>query len=367
MASLIWYYIFVFLIFVQALLMAQKKSTTILFICFFELLFIMGYREYYGDILIYLNVFHEIKRTYWMSIFNWASHMEVGYLFFNKLLSYFVDSSRAFTLCTSAIILGGFFVFIKKFSTNYFLSIMIFVTFLFPSVLSYGRQDLIATLTTVIGTSFIIKRQFFRFLICIIIAMTFHTSAIWMLGIYFLYGKRFKLRYIFLGIIGAVIVMTFFSPIINNVFSVLGRYSDYTGTRILMDLKTASIVKTLIYGSIALFIFFTYYSRPLLLRKQERYIKTDFLLFVTLLIFLLFVVSIQATILERLNIYLCYYLLIILPMCLQCYKNILRSFIFCIIIGFFLSYNTTVSLLRPGWLASFSQYRFCIEEIISEE
>ena len=136
---------------------------------------------------------------------------------------------------------------------------------------------------------------------------------------------------------------------------------------ILMDLRTASIVKTMIYGSIALFVFFTYYSRSHLLREQEGYIKTDFLLFITLLIFLLFMVSVQATILERLNIYLRYYLLIILPMCLHCYKGILRNIIFCIMVSFFLSYTTTVSLLRPGWLASFSQYRFCIEEIVIEE
>ena len=98
------------------------------FIIFF---FLVGFRSVYSgnDTLTYLNLFDYCKTLKFDILEN--TRYETGYLIFNIFLGYFNIDHRLFLIIFSAIFNFHIFKFIKDNSTNYFLSVMMYVGLLF--------------------------------------------------------------------------------------------------------------------------------------------------------------------------------------------------------------------------------------------
>ena len=104
MADLWQYYLLITIIAIQGLFCLRNGNKFFLSITFVELFFISGFRNWNigNDTLNYVNTFIATCSSFDLS----RSHMEKGYLLFNKFLSLFTDNPQIILIVTSFFIIG---------------------------------------------------------------------------------------------------------------------------------------------------------------------------------------------------------------------------------------------------------------------
>lgn len=348
MADLWQYYLLIVIVAIQGLFCLKKNNKTFLFISFFELFFISGFRNWNigNDTLPYVNTFVATFSSFDLSNF----YMEKGYLLFNKVLSLFTENPQSILVVTSFCILSAIFCFIYKYSKFVFLSTLIFVILEFSGTLNIVRQEM-SLIIILLGFVFVIERKFLYFLIFCILAATFHKVAILALVLYFIYPFNVKMKNIFIILISAMFIFIFIAPIIEEVISVTGRYQSYLENRLMgEELKVASIVRTLMNFLIFLFCFVSYFFVHKQKESNKNFIlRPQFLVLSSLIALCIQFVSIRGTILERIVIYFSFFNIISIPAFINCYSKNIKFILILFIIGLFILYKSIVFIYRPEW------------------
>lgn len=122
--------------------------------------------------------------------------IEIGYKFYNKLLSCIWDNPQMITIANSFFIMFPLYRLIKKYSSNYWLSIFLFFTMGFYQTSLNLTPSAIASLIALNGLEYIRKKKILPYVGCILLASVFHYSAFLFLPLYFcdylkLTAKRF--------------------------------------------------------------------------------------------------------------------------------------------------------------------------------
>lgn len=114
--------------------------------------------------------------------------------FFNRVLiniSQYLDFTQLYFIITSFIIIFSFYKVFKKYSTDFTISTLLFLSlpiFFFNS-LSIIRQ-FVAVSIIFYGFTFIRNRNFYKFLFTVFVASMFHKSAVIGIVLYFLYNRK---------------------------------------------------------------------------------------------------------------------------------------------------------------------------------
>ena len=342
------YYLLIVIVSIQGLFCLRNSKKIFLFITFLELFFISGFRAWHigNDTNVYVNLFSHIVDNYDLSF----SYMEKGYVLFNKFLSFFTDNPQAILIVTSFCILGVIISFINKYSKFIFLSTLLFVILYFAGTLNIVRQYM-SLIIVLSGFHFVVKRQFIKFLLCCLLAVTFHTSAIAAVVLYFVYPLNIKIKNIITILIITILIFVFIAPFLDYVFKILGRYESYMG-KILMgeEIKLASIIKTLVNFVVFIFCFvsfFFFYNKE---KHTEVFIlRPQFLLLLSLLALCIQFISVRGTVLERVAMYFSFFNIISIPSFINCYPKHVRIIITGIILFCFICYTSIVFINRPNW------------------
>lgn len=120
-----------------------------------------------------------------------AYHSEFGYVGLNWLIAHITNNRYIFifcyTICMYAIIIECF----KKYAKNYYLASILFMALIFFFSFTYLRQMFAAA---IIGLSikYIIERKFLRFCVILLVAFSFHNSAIIFFPMYFIANKKYS-------------------------------------------------------------------------------------------------------------------------------------------------------------------------------
>lgn len=348
MADLWQYYLLIVIVAIQGLFCLKNNNKIFLFITFLELFFVSGCRNWNigNDTISYVHTFiasfSQIDLSY--------SHMEKGYLLFNKILSLFTDNPQAILIVTSFFISVVTMCFIYKYSKFIFFSALLFIILHFSGTLNVVRQY-VALMIILLGFTFVIKRNFVWFLLCCLFATTFHYSAILGLVLYFIYPLNIKIKNIIFILIIMVLIFVFIVPVLDRVMVITGRYNSYLGN-ILMgeETKIATVVKILIEVFIFLFCFISYFF--VYNRKDEQVIfiiRPQFLLIASLLALCIHFISIRGTVLERTAIYFSFFNIIAIPSFVNCYPKSIKLILSLFIIGLFVLYKSIVFVYRPEW------------------
>lgn len=200
------------------------------------LILVSGLRYYVGtDYISYINIFNEASMYSLDTML--STRIEVGYVILNKLLAMIFTSPYVAIFVTSAIIVIFIFMGAHKLiknKNNLPYSILIFMLTLYPQSFNMVRQAM-AIAICFYAYSFLFERKPIKYILFILLATSFHSSAILCLPLYFLYSKKSdkkKLRNIVLIIF--LIVILNFNIIIwlfNNV-SIFSKYLAYLDVQI---------------------------------------------------------------------------------------------------------------------------------------
>ena len=212
----VYYIIYMLILMVSVLLYAKdfnkQKAKKIICIVAFVSLFLMfalrhprmgidlGYRQSNG----YLASFSTIARFSWFDAFqNKVMHYERGYILFNKLVSVFSENQQFFLAVSAFVTLLPIVYVIFKDCDYPDLAIYVYIGL--PSfMMTYsGVRQAIAISICFLALMYIINKKPIKFILTVLLAMTFHDSAwIFLLAypVYYLPMNRSRRMYSYLAI-----------------------------------------------------------------------------------------------------------------------------------------------------------------------
>lgn len=256
----------------------QKKKTSfywvITFIALALPILMAAYRSCGTDTLTYMRNYIYTRRTPVKEILERMSGFsESGHTLLTKFLGYF-NSVRIYLGAYAAITVCTFYLASKEYKKEGIaLSMLMFYFGTFVGSFNIMRQS-VAVVLVAFSLKYVFKKDFLRFMFFILLASTFHTSAIFVTFVYFLWTKNDKLiPWFFLGIIllvGAVISFNlegFLGSFSDAEFESqsLQRYVGYTSNEI--EAKNRDFYLTLLI----MVIFLVHYSRLVKVDKRNSF------------------------------------------------------------------------------------------------
>lgn len=117
---------------------------------------------------------------------------ELGYAYLNILLSYITANRYIFIFIVTLIIYVLYYVNIRRYSEDYKVALLLFFGLLFFFTFTYLRQ-MIGVGIAGLSYKFIYERKLWKFVIVVLIAASFHNSALILLPVYFIPIKKYSM------------------------------------------------------------------------------------------------------------------------------------------------------------------------------
>ncbi len=148
---------------------------------------------------------------------------ELGYINLNILISYITSNRYFFILTITFVIYIFYYISFKRYCNNYTFALLVFMGFFFFFTFTYLRQ-MIGVGIAWIGIKYVYKRNFLKFIFCILLAASFHNSAIILLPLYFIPIKKFNPKFIIIFMIMCLLLGLSGGP--SSLFRIYGGVMD---------------------------------------------------------------------------------------------------------------------------------------------
>lgn len=227
---------------------SEKKIILVFFFAFFVLLS-CRHIDVGIDLVNYEYYFLKAKEMTWTDTTDYI--VEPFYMILNKFVSSIGGDFRFFLVVVAFITLLPFAIFYYKESKNSLLTITIFINVSIFTMFFSGLRQTIAFSIGIIAFYCVKNKKLLKFLLCVLVAYNFHSSAFALLALYPVYylkitKKSFKfiiplmvMLFVFKGQ-----VFAFLLKFLNENYN--DKYGDYEGTGA--------------YAIFILFVLFTIYS-----------------------------------------------------------------------------------------------------------
>lgn len=288
-----------------------SKNQLILALACFELIILTGLRSYNigADTLVYLDALDYYKSLDHNNIL-FAElvepfDFEIGYFFLTKICAWLGCNKTVFLFIIATLIYLPLFKTIETRSTKPILSILIYFGLgIFSYSLGIFRQ-MIACSILLIGIKYIEKREIFKYIFIVLLASSFHLTALIALPIYWLYTIKISKTVINIFLFIEIIFLFFGRYILLFIFNLLPSYSGYINSQY-----------DLIGGSYLMLVFFAIIA-ILSLRALDDKNKVSFIsLYITIMIQTL---AYSMNLFGRLVPYFSIHLIILIPQLIDFY------------------------------------------------
>lgn len=135
------------------------------------------------DTRSYISRFYKYGNMSWKDIFD--NHQEIGFSVLLKSVNYFTDNVQWMLVASAFLTIVPISIIIKKYSSNIFLSFLLFIAFGYFGFTFSGIRQGIAMGILIYSYSYIRDKKLVLFLITVFLASLFHSSAIIFLPAYF--------------------------------------------------------------------------------------------------------------------------------------------------------------------------------------
>lgn len=141
------------------------------------------------------------------------SHFEIGYVLLNDIVGAIWKNYTFFLLCFAGFTYFVLYRFLKEYAVQPLMGLCLYYCEMMGSMGS--NRSILAMFCCLFSLQFILNKRLVAFMICIIVAMTFHLAAITFLPAYFLFQKEYKDKWIYIALIAAFLINR--SGIINRI------------------------------------------------------------------------------------------------------------------------------------------------------
>lgn len=321
----------------------EKIRKVFIWILIIFLIIIAGFRN-----INYVGTDEFRYRVYFMSLIDTKLNLdfagEWGWYLSNWILANSIKDPQFIILLSSIVINILIIKTIDKYSSNFLLSCIIYITGNMYFYSFMAIRQFIAMAIIVYGIKYIINNQFLKYLLIIIIATSFHSTAIIMLFLYFFSNPKIGIKIQMLVILCFVLVLVnfeiFFSFLIES-----GILKNTTSYEILFTNNRYGI-------SLIRFIFWCVPGAFMIIKRKEIENNPINYIFINQIIIsiLIYILSLKFVSIARFNIYFNFSYVIIYPNLLNLIKTKEKYLVFIlIIIVFFLFGYYDMIMLLPGY------------------
>lgn len=302
-----------------------KPRHFFIFLSFLPLFLVSALRYKVGvDYLSYTYIFQDVNAGK-------PSHTEAGYDLMNRLVGLYTTDAQWVYALAAAISLLLIVWGIYRYSTNPAYSIFLFVTmgYLFSSFNILRQYIAIALIFAAL--KLIKEKQFLPFCAVVLLAATFHKTAIIMIPLYFLLRLRLKQSYMlmitFVGM-GCIPLRGVLTNLLVNTF-----YPQYAGTDLIQPLSAFEFLYyALVFGLLLL----------LCMRYKHTFFQDDYNLILFNSVFYSFLIYLCLSFVPEINriaVYMEFFVILLIPRLFACEKEQkVRRFYYVVFTLFFLAF-----------------------------
>ena len=289
-----------------------------------------------------------------VNLFENNTRYETGYIIFNRLVSICTNNCQWIFIIIASFFVITCYKFIDKYSENVVLSVFLLVSLRFYYLFFSGLRQAIAMMICIIAFKYIKKRNIIKFILMVLLAMQFHTSAIIFILMYPLSHFRFNTKGIVVITAIMIIVLLCFNIVLSNVLNILPDYYEHYTTSVRFDAgNLGNILMSIIILLVIVMSFFSGYNCVHKGNKDlyiKEYDENSMLSYMMLFSFWIAVISLKATTLERLYWYTWIFSIIYIPNVINTMtiKSTKKFFTVTIIVLSFI-YNICLLKYRPEW------------------
>lgn len=235
---------------INKLIYNKSVEQVFLFIIFFMLFVVSAIRNYVGtDYGVYLNYYRGIGNRIYS-----GDGMEIGYFYLNKITKYLFGGEYTIFIVTSLIIIWMFYITVKKFSVDPLLSVILFICIgLYLGSFNIIRQSIAIAF---ILYSYKYSETKFKWMIPILIASLFHTTALLVIPFYAIAKMDLqKKHYLILISLGILLYVGYEKTVVylTNLMEGFAHYNDSVFVT-----QGANPIRAVISISILVFCFTAY-------------------------------------------------------------------------------------------------------------
>lgn len=203
------------------------KRTIFIVLCFVQCVAIAGCRfRVGGDYSMYASGFFSMAQSGFssMSYEDW----EIGYVLLNKIIAIFSVKPAVFVMVTSILSLIGPFFLIWRHSVNPFMSVFLYLNmYLFYMDMNFIRQA-IAMSILCFAYGFLKDKKFWRFLLFVAIAATFHMTVLYMIPVFLVALLKISPQSMTLYLFGLLFYYILSDGVLNILLSKF--HTEYAGS-----------------------------------------------------------------------------------------------------------------------------------------
>lgn len=229
------------------------------FLAFFLLVMVIGLRYGFGiDYASYLTIFDQLGNT-------WSvERLEPGFYFLNWIIKWLGGSGEVMIFVCFLISLYFLNTTIQKYSPYPELSYLIFFSIGLLFFYTSGIRQAIAVSLSFYSFRFILEKKPYQFIAIMIVAMTFHLTALIFIPVYFLARIAFHQSFLFVAY-GASLVTIFrplllfelADPLISLVYG--DRFSNILMEVAEIESKNTGLgLKVVFYNALTIFVIWMY-------------------------------------------------------------------------------------------------------------
>ncbi|MCM0219381.1 EpsG family protein [Bacteroides fragilis] len=325
-------------------------------LCVTLLMFLGSFRaESIGnDTHEYLRIFQEIAQDVTIE-----TRYEIGYIYLNYIVSLFNSNPQSILIVTSVITLFSFGRFIWKYSQSPWLSLFLFFTYgFFVFSITAVRQSL-AIAVLLFSYDYILQGKKLKFVLTVLIATTFHTTAIFFLVSYLcrMFKPTLRTIILFLGI--GIVCSYLFSTLLGFAFQLFTIYEGYDQGIYFGETRLASILYVVISLLILFFCYFILRQKKVIHQLSDWQLRNNSnMLILVLFAVVFYIISLELNLLDRIAIYYNVFSLILLPNAIYRLYREKRMIVTSLVIILFFGYSAVIMILRPEW-GTIYPYSFC--------
>ncbi|MEY8304582.1 EpsG family protein [Anaerosalibacter bizertensis] len=151
------------------------------------------------------NIFEVIKGN---NYFFKSSEYAIGYNLLNSIIKVFTSNPQYIFVISALIMVLLVFSRLESYSKSPLFSILLLFNILFVNVFMEGIRQGIAACLFFFSIKYIKTKEFNKYLFCILLATSFHSTAIILLPLYFLLDKKYSDKFIIVcAMIGILMIL----------------------------------------------------------------------------------------------------------------------------------------------------------------
>ena len=226
----------------------KNKYALLFFFVFLTLLVMLRHESVGTDTRNYIFFFREFSVMGWGDLTK--NTIEYGFSYFNKIVSLISTEPQFFLAVVALAVCAMIYPTYRRLCEDASLTIVIFCTMSTFAMMFSGLRQMLAIGIGFIAYEFTRRKKPVFFILAVMFAMLFHTSAFILVFMYPLYHARITRKWLLAVVPVLVAIFIFNKQIFTFLAEILERYTEYDG----------EIAMTGAYTMLILFIVFTVFA-----------------------------------------------------------------------------------------------------------